>query len=49
MLCEGNYSSTTYRYELHSDCPPRHAYADNLVQIYPKHVTRDIIPETIKR
>jgi len=46
MLCHKNYS---YHFELHLNCPPHHAYADNLVRIYPKHVTHGIIPETIKK
>lgn len=37
-----------YHFELHLNYPPLHAYVDNLVQIYPKRVTRGIIPEDKK-
>lgn len=38
-----------YLFEEHLCCPLLVVYVDNLVQTYPKHATRDIIPATTQK
>lgn len=39
----------SYLFGWYLSCLPLEAYADNLVQICPRHVTHDIIPVTMKK